>query len=685
MPTSSIDTTQLAINTIRTLSMDAVQAANSGHPGTPMALAPVAYSLWNEVLNYDPADPLWPGRDRFVLSCGHASMLLYSLLHLAGVKQVGKDGQPNNVPAVSLEDVKNFRQWQSLTPGHPEHGHTFGVETTTGPLGQGCGNSVGMAIAERWLAARFNQAGFKLFDYNIFVMCSDGDLMEGVANEAASLAGHLKLSNLCWIYDDNRITIEGETDLAFSEDVGLRFQGLGWNTIHVDDANDLEALRAAYSAFEQNDNAPTLIIVRSHIGYGSPHKQDSHEAHGAPLGDAEIALTKEAYGWPVEPKFLVPKEVPALFQEQLGQRGAKASKSWHELFAAYKAKYPELAATYESMLKNELPAGWDAELPQFPADAKGIATRASAGQVLNAIAAKVPWLIGGSADLAPSTNTLLKFAGAGSFEPDNYGGRNMHFGIREHGMAAALNGMALSAVRPYGATFFVFSDYLRPSMRLASLMHVPSIFVFTHDSIGVGEDGPTHQPVEHLAAARAIPGLIVLRPGDANEAREAWRTVMQLKDQPAALVLTRQNIPTLDRTKYACASNVAKGAYVLASSTDTPQVILIGTGSELSLCVSAYEKLTAAGVSARVVSMPSWELFEKQDEAYRKSVLPCEVTARVVVEAGIRQGWDRYLGTQGTFIGVEHFGASAPANRVFEAFGLTADNVLAQAQALLKK
>lgn len=685
MPTSTTDATQLAINTIRTLSMDAVQAANSGHPGTPMALAPVAYALWNDVLNYDPADPLWPGRDRFVLSCGHASMLLYSLLHLAGVKQVGKDGKPTSTPAVSLEDVKNFRQWQSLTPGHPEHGHTFGVETTTGPLGQGCGNSVGMAIAQKWLAAKFNQPGFKLFDYNIFVMCSDGDLMEGVANEAASLAGHLKLSNLCWIYDDNRITIEGHTDLAFSEDVGLRFQGLGWNTIHVDDANDLEALRAAYGEFLQNANGPTLIIVRSIIGYGSPNKADSHDAHGAPLGDAEIALTKEAYGWPVEPKFLVPKEVPALFQAQLGERGAKSSSAWHKLFAEYKAKFPELAATYDLMLKNELPAGWDAEMPEFPADAKGIATRASAGQVLNAIAAKVPWLIGGSADLAPSTNTLLKFAGAGSFSPENYGGRNMHFGIREHGMASALNGMALSGVRPYGATFFVFSDYLRPSMRLASLMHVPSIFVFTHDSIGVGEDGPTHQPVEHLAAARSIPGLIVLRPGDANEAREAWRTVMLLKDHPAALVLTRQNLPTLDRTKYASAAGVAKGAYVLASSKETPQIILIGTGSELSLCVSAYEKLTVAGVAARVVSMPSWELFDMQDAAYRNSVLPAEVTARVVVEAGIRQGWERYLGSQGTFIGVEHFGASAPASRVFEFFGLTPDNVFAQAQALLKK
>jgi transketolase len=685
MSTSTLDSTQLAINTIRTLSMDAVQAANSGHPGTPMALAPVAYALWNEVLRYDPADPLWPGRDRFVLSCGHASMLLYSLIHLAGVKQVRKDGQPNDVPAVSLEDIKNFRQWQSLTPGHPEHGHTFGVETTTGPLGQGCGNSVGMAIAERWLAARFNQPGFQLFDYNVFAICSDGDLMEGVTNEAASLAGHLKLSNLCWIYDDNRITIEGETDLAFSEDVGLRFQGLGWNTIHVDDANDLEALRAAYSAFQANDDAPTLILVRSHIGFGSPHKQDSHEAHGSPLGEPEVVLTKEAYGWPVEPKFFVPKEVPKLFQKQLGERGAKASSSWYELFADYKAKFPELAATYEMMLKNELPAGWDAELPEFPADAKGLATRASAGQVLNAIAAKVPWLMGGSADLAPSTNTLLKFEGAGSFEPDNHGGRNMHFGIREHGMAAAVNGMALSGIRPYGATFFVFSDYLRPSMRLASIMHVPSIFVFTHDSIGVGEDGPTHQPVEHLAAARAIPGLIVLRPSDANEAREAWRTVMQLKDQPAALILTRQNLPTLDRAKYACASNFAKGAYVLATSTETPHIILIGTGSEVSLCVEAYEKLSAAGVPSRVVSMPSWELFEKQDEAYRSSVLPAEVTARVVVEAGVRQGWDRYLGSHGKFIGVEHFGASAPAQLVFESFGLTADNVLAQAQALLKK
>ena len=675
---TATDLKQTTIDTIRTLSMDAVQAANSGHPGTPMALAPIAYKLWADVMDYDPATPDWPNRDRYVLSCGHASMLIYSVIHLAGVKK------PDGSAALSLDDLKDFRQLNSLTPGHPEVGHTVGVETTTGPLGQGCGNSVGMAVAERWLAARYNKPGQRLFDHNIYVQCSDGDLMEGVACEAASMAGHLGLSNLCWIYDDNQITIEGSTDLAFGEDVAGRFEGLGWAVHKVDDANDLDTLGAAIEKFKAEESKPTLIIVKSVIGYGAPNKAGTAGAHGSPLGDDEIAATKEAYGWPADEKFRVPEGVLEHFQETLGQRGAAASAAWQETFAAYKKDNPELAKEVEQIIAGELPAGWDSGLPEFPADPKGLATRASAGQSLNGIAEGLPWLIGGSADLAPSTSTLLKSDEAGHFSAATPGGRNMHFGIREHGMAAAANGMALSGVRPYVATFFVFSDYLRPSMRLSSSMNLPVDYVFTHDSIGVGEDGPTHQPVEHLAAARAIPGLNVIRPGDANEAAQAWRFAVESQERPTALVLTRQALPTLDRTEYASAKGVARGAYTVADApSGKPSVLLLATGSELSLALKAHAALVADGVEARVVSVPSFELFDAQDEAYQNEVLPPEVTARVGVEAGIRQGWDRYLGNQGVFIGLDNFGASGPAAEVFAARGVTSDAVIAASKQLV--
>jgi len=680
--TDSID--QLAIDTIRTLSMDAVQKANSGHPGTPMALAPLAYTLWNEVLRFDPDDALWPGRDRFVLSCGHASMLLYSVLHLAGVKQL-KDGKPTGELACPLDQIKQFRQLHSRCPGHPEHFETSGVETTTGPLGQGLGNSVGLAISQRWLSTHFDKPGFDLFDYNIYAVCSDGDMMEGVSNEAASLAGHLKLSNLCWIYDNNTITIEGHTQLAFSEDVGRRFEGLGWHVIHVEDVNDLDALRAAYKEFAQTTDKPTLIIVKSIIGYGAPKKANTEKAHGSPLGDDEIHATKEVYGWPADAKFLVPDEVPKHFAAGVGARGRKLHAEWNEKFKAYSAQYKELAGEWQRMADRKLPDGWDKDIPTFPANAKGVASRKSSGEVLNAVAKNVPWLIGGSADLAPSTLTTL--ADKESFEPDSYGGSNFHFGIREHGMAAALNGMALSYVRPFGSTFFVFSDYLRPSMRLSSIMQLPVIYIFTHDSIGVGEDGPTHEPIEHLAAARSIPGLIVIRPGDANEVSAAWRAIMPIENRPVALVLTRQNLPTLDRTKYASADGAKRGAYVLADSQQgkTPDLILIGSGSEVGICVEAYEKLAAEGASVRLVSMPSWELFDSQDQAYRDSVLPPAVKARLAVEAGIEQGWQKYITDGGRFIGMTSFGASAPGELLFEHFGFTAENVVKQARALLKK
>ena len=672
---------QTAINTIRTLSMDAVQAANSGHPGTPMALAPVAYQLWTQHLRYDPAAPLWPNRDRFVLSCGHASMLLYSLIHLAGIREVTENGEVIDKPSLPLKEIENFRQWGSRTPGHPEIKHTAGVETTTGPLGQGCGNSVGMAIASRWLGARYNKPGFELFNFNVWTQCSDGDLMEGVACEAASLAGHLKLNNLCWIYDDNRITIEGKTDLAFSEDVATRFRGLGWHVLAVQDANDLAAIDKSYRGFLSHEGSPTLIVVKSVIGYGAPTKANTAKAHGEPLGPDEIAKAKESYGWPSDAKFLVPPEVPKHFQETLGKRGAKLHADWLKLFKEYEKKHPDLAAELWLIQKGELPKGWDKDLPTFPSDAKGMASRVSGGKALNAIAKNVPWLLGGSADLAPSTKTLID--GAADLSGENPGGRNLHFGIREHGMVAAVNGMVLCGLRAYGATFFVFSDYCRPSLRLAAVMKIPTIVVFTHDSIGVGEDGPTHQPIEHLAACRAIPRLLVLRPADANETSEAWRVAMQQTDRPAILCLTRQDLPTLDRTKYAPASGLARGGYILADAgKGKPDVILMSTGSEVQLVVAAHEQLVAAGVKSRVVSMPSFELFDEQPTAYRDQVLPPAVTARVACEAGIRQCWDKYLGPQGAFVGLDTYGASAPYQEIYKHRGLTAESIVAAARKL---
>jgi transketolase len=671
----------LAINTIRTLSMDGVEAAKSGHPGTPMALAPAAYVLFNEVLRFDPAQPAWANRDRFVLSCGHASMLLYSMLHLAGVRQLGPDGKPTAEPAVALEDIRNFRQLGSRCPGHPEHGHTSGVETTTGPLGQGVANSVGMAVASRWLAATYNRPGFDLFDFNVYALCSDGDLMEGISGEAASLAGHLKLSNLCWIYDDNGITIEGHTELAFSEEVASRFAGYGWNVLKVADINDLGALRAAVKKFQETNDRPTLIVVKSIIAWGAPKKQNTHDAHGAPLGEDEIRATKAVYGWPEDQKFLVPDEVLAHFRAGIGTRGRQLREASEGLFAQYRTEYPELAAQLDAMARHELPAGWDADIAAFPADAKGIASRVSSGKVLNQVAKRVPWMLGGSADLAPSNNSRLTFEGVGDFAAGSCAGRNFHFGIREHAMAAILNGMALCGLRAFGATFFVFTDYMRPSIRLAAIMGLPVLYILTHDSIGVGEDGPTHQPVEHLAALRAIPNLAVFRPGDANEVAESYRAIMQLKSQPAALVLTRQNLPTLDRTKCASAAGVQKGGYVLLDAPGgKPDVILIATGSELSLCVAAHEKLTAEGVAVRVVSLPCWELFDAQPAEYRDAVLPPAVTCRVGVELGIKQGWEKYIGCGGRFLGMCGFGASAPAGVLMKHFGFTVENVVAAAK-----
>jgi len=668
----------LSINTIRTLAIDAVQKANSGHPGAPMGLAPVAYSLWQQFLRYDPADPLWPNRDRFVLSAGHASMLLYSILYLAEVRAVNAEGKPTGNFAVTLDDIKQFRQIDSKTPGHPEYRLTTGVETTTGPLGQGVGNSVGMAIAGLWLAARYNRPGFEIFDYNVYAMCSDGDLMEGVGSEAASLAGHLKLPNLCWIYDDNRVTLDGPADWSFNENVEERFRGYGWNVEHVVDANDLDALGAAYTDF-RDSRGPTLIIVNSHIGYGSPHKQDTSAAHGEALGEEEVRLTKKFYGWPEDAKFLVPDGVLENFRSGIGRRGRDLRQKWQNLFAEYSKKFPDLADQLNRMQHSELPDGWDKNLPIFPADPKGIATRDSGGKVLNVLAENVPWLIGGSADLATSNKTNLK--GAGDFQAGDYAGRNLHFGVREHGMGAILNGLAVSKVRPFGATFFNFSDYMRPSIRLAALMEIPVIYVFTHDSIGLGEDGPTHQPIEQLASLRAMPNLVLFRPADANEVTEAWKIVMQLREAPAALVLTRQAVPTFDRTKYAPASGVARGAYVLADAPGgKPDLILMATGSEVSLCISAYEQLTSEGVKARVVSIPSWDIFDKQDEAYRNQVLPPSVKARVAVEMAATFGWERYVGPAGKIIGMHRFGASAPIKDLLKKFGFTADHVVAVAR-----
>lgn len=674
---------QLSINTIRTLAMDAVQRANSGHPGTPMALAPVAYVLWNEFLRYDPYHPRWPGRDRFVLSCGHASMLLYAVLHLAGVRKVEEDtGEPRDELAITLENLKNFRQLHSPCAGHPEYGEAEGIETTTGPLGQGVGNSVGMAIAAQWLAARYNRPGFELFPFRVFALCSDGDLMEGVGCEAASLAGHLRLNNLCWIYDDNHITIEGPTHLAFSEDVARRFEGLGWRAIRVKDANDLCAIRDALRTFEEENDRPTIILLRSIIGYGSPNKANSHAAHGAPLGEEEVRLTKKFYGWPESEQFLVPQEVREHFAAGVAARGANLYKEWQEKLKGYQQSYPELAEELSLMWSRRLPSGWQDALPRFPADPKGVATRVSSGKVLNALAPRIPWLIGGSADLAPSTMTLLEKAG--DFSAANYGGRNLHFGVREHAMAAACNGMALVGLRPYGATFFVFTDYMRPALRLSAMMRLGVIYILTHDSIGLGEDGPTHQPVEHLAACRAIPGLVVLRPCDANEVAEAYRVILDMPRRPVALILTRQNVPTLDRNRYAPATGLRRGAYVLSDIPDRrPDVLLLGTGSEVHICLAAQEKLWAEGIAARVISMPSFELFQEQDIRYQHQVLPPDVTARVAVEAGVIQGWQPYLGPHGRFVGMSRFGASAPYATLYQHFGLTPEKVVAEAKSAL--
>src|SRR5690242_8100450 len=661
---------QLAINTIRTLSIDAVQQAKSGHPGTPMALAPLVYTIWNHVLRFDPKDPIWPNRDRFVLSNGHASMLLWSALHLSGTCAVNAEYERLGQPSVTLDDIRHFRQLNSRAPGHPEYHWVSGVETTTGPLGQGVATSVGMGIARKWLANRYNKPGFEIFDYNIYAVCGDGCMMEGVASEAASLAGHLGLDNLCWVWDNNHISIEGDTNITFTEDVAARFLAYRWNVLRVGDANDIGRIEEALTIFKQTKGRPTFIVLDSHIGYGSPHKQDTAEAHGEPLGDEEIRLVKKFYGWPEDAKFLVPDGVYEHFEDGIGARGGKARQQWTQLLEAYRSQYPELAAEIEQMQRRELPKGWDRNLPVFPADAKGIAGREASGKVLNVLAQNVPWFLGGSADLGPSNKTLLTYEGAGHFQANDPGGKNLHFGIREHSMGAVLNGLALSKVRPYGATFFIFSDYERPAIRLSSLMELPAIFVFTHDAMGDGEDGPTHQPVEHLASLRAIPGLVTLRPGDANEVVEAYRYIMRLRHEPAVLALSRQPLPTLDRTRYASASGVAHGAYVLADPPEgSPEVILIASGSELILAVQAHETLIASGIRSRVVSMPSWDIFENQTRKYRNGVLPPEITARVVIEQASTFGWERYAGSSGRIIGMETFGASAPLKALQKKFG----------------
>lgn len=682
---------QLCINTIRTLSIDAVQKARSGHPGTPMDAAPTAYCLWQRVLRYDSEDPNWPNRDRFVLSSGHASMLLYSLLHLCGVKAMNSsyEGEPGRL-AVTLDDIKGFRQAESRCTGHPEYGWTSGVETTTGPLGQGVATSVGMAIAERWLAATYNRPGYDLFDHDVYVLCGDGDMMEGISSEAASLAGHLKLSNLCWIYDDNHITIEGSTNITFTEDVAGRFLSYGWQVTRVSDANDLEMLTRGYQVFRNTRDRPTLIIVQSHIGYGAPHKQDTREAHGEPLGPEEVRLAKEFYGWDPDAQFLVPDGVIAHFKEQFGRRGAVLRAAWATSFAAYRTHYPDLADQIDHMQHRELPEGWDSALPVFPADAKGMATRDSSGTVLNAVAEKVPWLLGGAADLAPSTKTHLNVDSAGEFqspgERGTYRGRNVHFGIREHAMCAIASGLSLSTLRPYASSFLIFTDYARGALRLSAMMGLPVIYIWTHDSISMGEDGPTHQPIEQLASFRAMPGMMVLRPADANEVMEAWRVIMRITDRPVCLVLTRQAVPTLDRSRYASAGGTAYGAYILADAPDgKPDVLLLATGSEVSICVTAYEHMKAEGIKARVVSMPSWELFESQPQDYRDTILPPTITARVAVEEASSFGWERYTGFHGAILGLHTFGLSAPMKVVAQHFGFQPGHVVAAAREQLAR
>ena len=666
--------------------MDAVQQAKSGHPGTPMALAPLVYTIWNRMLRFDPQDPLWPDRDRFVLSNGHASMLLWSILHLTRTQAVNRDYENLGQPSVTLDDIRRFRQLDSRAPGHPEYRWVSGVETTTGPLGQGVANSVGMAIAEKWLASRYNRPGFPIFDYRIYAICGDGCLMEGVSSEAASLAGHLGLDNLCWIYDNNHITIEGRTSITFSEDVAMRFLAYGWHVLRVSDANDIERIQHALERFRGNTGSPTLIILDSHIGYGAPHKQDTAEAHGEPLGEEEVRLTKRAYGWPEDAKFLVPPGVYEHFHEGIGARGACERREWEQRFEAYRGQYPGLADEIDQFERRELPAGWDRNLPVFPADAKGIAGREASGKVLNVLAQNIPWFLGGSADLGSSNKTLLTYEGAGHFQANSPGGKNLHFGIREHSMGAIVNGLATSKLRPYGATFFIFSDYERPAIRLSAIMEVPSIFVFTHDAMGDGEDGPTHQPVEQLASLRAIPGLVTLRPADANEVVEAYRYILQLRHEPAVLVLSRQPLPTLDRTKYAPASGVTRGAYVLADSPGgDPEVILIASGSEVSLAVDAHEELLSEGIRSRVVSMPSWDIFEHQTRQYRESVLPPAVSARVAIEQASTFGWERYVGSAGRVIGMTTFGASAPLKELQKKFGFEPGRLVAVARELLGK
>jgi transketolase len=677
---------QLSINTIRTLSIDAVEQAKSGHPGTPMALAPLVYTLWNRVMRFDPKDPIWPNRDRFVLSNGHASMLLWSVLHLTKTQAVDAAYENLGHPSVSLDDIRRFRQLDSRAPGHPEYRWVSGIETTTGPLGQGVATSVGMAIAQKWLAARYNKPGFEIFDYNTYAVCGDGCMMEGIASEAASLAAHLGLDNLCWIWDNNHITIEGDTNITFTEDVAARFMAYGWNVLRVGDANDIERIENALEIFKKTKGRPTFIVLDSHIGWGSPNKQDKPEAHGEPLGEEECRVTKRSYGWPEDAKFLVPDGVYEHFQEGVGAHGAKAHQDWVKLFDAYRAKYPDLAVEIDLMQRRELPAGWDRNLPVFPADPKGIAGREASGKVLNVLAQNIPWFLGGSADLGPSNKTTLTFPGAGNLQADSPGGKNLHYGIREHAMGAVVNGLSLSKLRAFGATFFIFSDYARPAMRLSALMELPTIFVFTHEAMSDGEDGPTHQPVEHLAALRAMPGMVLLRPADANEVVEAYRYIMQLRHQPAVLALSRQPLPTLDRNKYASAAGVAKGAYVLADAPNgKPEVILIASGSEVSLAVDAHEKLLAEGIRSRVVSIPSWDIFDHQTKEYRDSVLPPSVTARVSIEQGSTFGWERYAGNSGHTIGMNTFGASAPLKELQKKFGFHPEEVVTAAKKQLDR
>ena len=683
-PMTPTEVDQLCINTIRTLSIDAVQQAKSGHPGTPMALAPLVYTLWNRVMRFDPKDPIWPNRDRFVLSNGHASMLLWSILHLTKTQAVDAEYEILGRPSVSLDDIRHFRQLDSRAPGHPEYHWVSGVETTTGPLGQGVATSVGMAIAQKWLASHYNRPGFEIFNYNVYAVCGDGCMMEGISSEAASLAGHLGLDNLCWVYDNNHITIEGHTNVAFTEDVAARFLAYGWNVLRVGDANDIDRIEHSIEVFRKTKGRPTFLVLDSHIGYGSPHKEDTPDAHGEPLGDEECRLTKRSYGWPEDAKFYVPDGVYECFESGIGARGASARKDWVQLFEAYRTKYPDLAVEIDLMQRRELPRGWDRNLPVFPPDAKGIAGREASGKVLNVLAQNIPWFLGGSADLGPSNKTTLSFPGAGNLQAETPGGKNLHYGIREHAMAAVVNGLSLSKLRAFGATFFIFSDYARPAIRLAALMELPTILVFTHDAMGDGEDGPTHQPIEHLASLRAIPGLVLLRPGDANEVVEAYRYIMQLRHEPAVVALSRQPLPTLDRRKYASASGVAHGAYVLADAPDgNPEVILIASGSEVSLAVEAHEKLLAEGIRSRVVSMPSWDIFDHQTKEYRDSILPPGVKARVAIEQASTFGWEHYVGSSGHTIGMNTFGASAPLKELQRKFGFQPDEVVAAAKSQL--